>query len=153
LANTKSAQKAMRQTERRTAQNRSRRSAVRTFVKKAGIAVLGTSDNAAEVVRQAVKALDKAAKRGIIHPNAAARRKSRLMSQVHGLGSAASTSGATAEAAPSRGRTTRAAARTGTRKTTTTTARKPAASKSSTSGSTRSTTAKTPARRTTKQQS
>jgi ribosomal S20-like protein len=116
--------------------------------------VVGTSEDAAEVVRQAVKALDKAAKRGIIHPNAAARRKSRLMSRMHALGSAASTDAAIAEAAPSRGRTTRAAASTGTRKTTTsTTARKPAASKSTTSGSTRSTTAKPPARRTSKKES
>src|SRR5918911_3041409 len=98
MANTKSAQKAMRQTERRTAQNRAARSAVRTYVKKASLAVSEPSDDTAEIVRQAVKALDKAAKRGIIHPNAAARRKSRLMSRVHALSTAPSTPAT--EAAP-----------------------------------------------------
>ena len=108
MANTKSAQKAMRQTERRTAQNRAARSAVRTFVKKASLAVSqpggssGDGASPAEIVRQAVKALDKAAKRGIIHPNAAARRKSRLMSRVHVLSTAPAP--AAAEAAPTRGR-------------------------------------------------
>jgi small subunit ribosomal protein S20 len=79
----------MRQTERRTARNRATRSAVRTYVKKAAVAVVETSADATELVRQAVRALDKAAKRGIIHPNAAARRKSRLMSRVHALSTAA----------------------------------------------------------------
>jgi small subunit ribosomal protein S20 len=106
MANTKSAQKAMRQTERRTAQNRAARSAVRTYVKKASLAVTepsGDGASAAEIVRQAVKALDKAAKRGIIHPNAAARRKSRLMSRMHALTAGPSPT-ATSEAAPTRGR-------------------------------------------------
>ena len=109
MANTKSAQKAMRQTERRTAQNRAARSSVRTFVKKATLAVTepggSTPDglSAAEIVRQAVKALDKAAKRGIIHPNAAARRKSRLMSRVHLL-SVAGERPAAAEPTPTRAR-------------------------------------------------
>ena len=108
MANTKSAQKAMRQTERRTAHNRAARSAVRTFVKKASLAVSERSGasadglSAAEIVRQAVKALDKAAKRGIIHPNAAARRKSRLMSRAHALATSPATP--PAEAAPTRGR-------------------------------------------------
>ena len=110
MANTKSAQKAMRQTERRTAQNRAARSAVRTFVKKASLAVTepgGSSSDglsAAEIVRQAVKALDKAAKRGIIHPNAAARRKSRLMSRAYALTVAGERPAAQAEPTPSRGR-------------------------------------------------
>ena len=106
MANTRSAQKAMRQTERRTAHNRAARSAVRTFVKKASLAVTSPSDgaSAAETVRQAVKALDKAAKRGIIHPNAAARHKSRLMSRAQALSAAAATAAPSAEAAPTRGR-------------------------------------------------
>ena len=97
MANTRSAQKAMRQTERRTARNRATRSAVRTYVKKAAGAVAETSDGAAELVKQAVRALDKAAKRGIIHKNAAARRKSRLMSRLHVISVAAS-----GEAAPTK---------------------------------------------------
>jgi small subunit ribosomal protein S20 len=85
LANTKSAQKAMRQATSRAIRNKSARSAVRTYVKKATTAVAGSVQDAAEVVREAVHALDKAAQKGIVHPNAAARRKSRLMGRLHQL--------------------------------------------------------------------
>jgi small subunit ribosomal protein S20 len=83
VANTKSAQKAMRQAVTRAKRNQSARSAVRTFVKSASAAVTGGSESALEVVRLAVRALDKAAQKGIIHRNAAARRKSRLMTRLH----------------------------------------------------------------------
>jgi small subunit ribosomal protein S20 len=85
MANTKSAQKAMRQSQRHAVRNQAARSAVRTFVKKATLAVAGSVEDAAEVVRAAVSALDKAAKNGLVHRNAAARRKSRLMSRLHAL--------------------------------------------------------------------
>src|SRR5207248_1468894 len=75
----------MRQAERRAIRNRGARSAVRTYVKKATEAVANAVDNAAEVVRDAVSALDKAAQKGIVHRNAAARRKSRLMARLHQL--------------------------------------------------------------------
>jgi small subunit ribosomal protein S20 len=78
----------MRQAQRRAARNQAARSAVRTFYKKASVAVTAANtrgDNTADVVREAVSALDKAAQRGIIHRNAAARRKSRLMSRLHQL--------------------------------------------------------------------
>jgi small subunit ribosomal protein S20 len=91
----------MRQAERRAIRNRAARSAVRTYVKKAGEAVLQTAENAAEVVRAAVSALDKAAHKGIVHPNAAARRKSRLMGRLHALAGAPSESAEpAAKAAP-----------------------------------------------------
>jgi small subunit ribosomal protein S20 len=85
LANTKSAQKAMRQGERRAVRNQSARAAVRTYFKKATEAVTTTVQEATDVVRVAVSALDRAAQKGIVHPNAAARRKSRLMSRLHQL--------------------------------------------------------------------
>ena len=85
LANTKSAQKAMRQAERRATRNQAARSAVRTYVKKAADAVATAAEDAATVVREAVRALDKAAQKGIVHRNAAARRKSRLMARLHRL--------------------------------------------------------------------
>jgi small subunit ribosomal protein S20 len=85
LANTKSAQKAMRQGERRAIRNQSARAAVRTYFKKATEAVTTTVEEATEVVRIAVRALDRAAQKGIVHPNAAARRKSRLMTRLHQL--------------------------------------------------------------------
>ena len=86
----------MRQAERRAIRNRGARSAVRTYVKKATEAVAGAVDNAAEVVREAVSALDKAAQKGIVHRNAAARRKSRLMARLHQLALAPSDSAAAA---------------------------------------------------------
>jgi small subunit ribosomal protein S20 len=75
----------MRQAQRRAARNQAARSAVRTYFKKASVAVASTSQNAAQVVLEAVRALDRAAQRGIIHRNAAARRKSRLMTRLHQL--------------------------------------------------------------------
>jgi small subunit ribosomal protein S20 len=102
VANTKSAQKAMRQAERREARNRSARSSVRTYVKNATEAVAaGSASDATESVRLAVRALDKAAQKGIVHRNAAARRKSRLMSRLHQL-SVAPAQQAEAPKAPTR---------------------------------------------------
>src|SRR5437870_7638628 len=75
----------MRQAERRAVRNQAARSAVRTFVKKAAEAVTATAQDASQVVRDAVRALDRAAQRGIVHRNAAARRKSRLMSRLYQL--------------------------------------------------------------------
>ncbi len=83
MANTKSAEKAQRQNVRRAARNRSTRSAIRTYYKKATTAVGESEQSAEEQVRQAVRALDKAARKGVIHPNNAARRKSRLMGRLH----------------------------------------------------------------------
>jgi small subunit ribosomal protein S20 len=75
----------MRQGASRAIRNKASRSAVRTYVKKATVAVASSIEDAAEVVRQAVRALDKAAQKGIVHRNAAARRKSRLMARLHQL--------------------------------------------------------------------
>ena len=127
MANTSSAQKAMRQAERRALRNQAARSSVRTYAKKATIVVAGGGEDAATVVRDAVRALDKAAQKGIIHRNAAARRKARLMSQLHKLtvAAAAPREERPATKAPSR----RASAKAGGAKSTTTrrttTTRKP----------------------------
>jgi small subunit ribosomal protein S20 len=85
LANTKSALKALRQSERRTEHNRAIRVSSRTYVKKARLS-LDASDSkeeAYQAVLQAIQALDRAAEKGIIHRNNAARHKSRLMTQYH----------------------------------------------------------------------
>jgi len=68
--------KRLRQTFQRTVRNRSVKSKIKTLVKRARL----TRDP--EAVRAAVKALDKAASKGILHRNTAARRKSRLMHAV-----------------------------------------------------------------------
>ena len=91
MPNTKSAAKQMRVQERRRLRNRSVRSATRTFVRKAQEQIAdGETNPTAEAVRTALSALDRAAKKGVIHPNNAARRKSRLMKKLNALqGSAA----------------------------------------------------------------
>ena len=84
MANTKSALKNIRKTARRNARNRVFRSRARTFVKKAQLQIeAGDLEAAQETTRQAVKALDKAAQKGIIHPNNASRRKSRLTKRLY----------------------------------------------------------------------
>jgi len=84
LPNTKSAAKQMRVQERRRLRNRSVRSATRTFVRKAQEQIAdGETNPTAEAVRTALSALDRAAKKGVIHPNNAARRKSRLMKKLN----------------------------------------------------------------------
>src|SRR6266567_5031279 len=117
----------MRQAVRRAARNQSARAAVRTYVKKATEAVAGTSAEAADIVRQAVRALDKAAQKGIVHPNAAARRKSRLMSRLHqlslGPSEAPTKAAAKPEPKPAKASATKAPAKR------TTSAAKPAAEK------------------------
>jgi small subunit ribosomal protein S20 len=131
LANTKSAQKAMRQSERRAARNQAARSAVRTYVKKAVDAVAGTAEEAAAIVREAVRALDKAAQKGIVHRNAAARRKSRLMSRLHRL-SVAPPTAETETKAKAPGRRTATVRGASADKKSATSTRKPAARKPST---------------------
>ncbi len=79
----RSAAKRMRQDVRRRERNRSYRSAARTAVKNARVLIEESDPEALEAVRRASMALDKAAKHGAIHANNAARRKSRLTSQLN----------------------------------------------------------------------
>jgi small subunit ribosomal protein S20 len=82
LANTKSAKKRIRSNERKRQRNQMYRSRVKTMIKKAELSIYsGTPDEA--LVREALSTLDKAAVKGIIHKNNAARRKSRLMKKFN----------------------------------------------------------------------
>jgi len=84
LPHTKSAKKRLRQNEKRRLRNRIYRSRARTFIKKTNRLIAeGRLEEAQEMARQAIKALDKAAEKGIIHKNNAARRKSRLMKRLN----------------------------------------------------------------------
>ena len=84
MANKKSAIKRLRSAERRRLHNRVYRGGARTAVRKARHLIdAGRVEEAREAVRQAASALDKAAEKGIIHKNNAARRKSRLMQQLN----------------------------------------------------------------------
>ena len=85
-----SAQKAQRVSLRKQIVNRPTRSLVRTEVNKAKDAILKGDIGAAEVaVVRAVKSLDKAAQKGVIHPNNTARRKSRLVKEFNRMKAAA----------------------------------------------------------------
>ena len=78
------AQKAARVAERRRIRNKAVRSKVKTYIAKAEkLIAAGQVNLAKEAVRQAVSVLDKAAQKGVIHPNNAARRKSRLMKKLN----------------------------------------------------------------------
>ena len=84
MANTQSAIRAMRENETKRLRNRMIRTRTRTFVKKARLAIGEAPAEAAteEALRAAVSALDRAVTKGIMHRNAAARRKARLMRQL-----------------------------------------------------------------------
>lgn len=83
-ARTPSALKRVRHSLRRRAINRRTQSEAKTLVLHASDIALGRADgDGPEAVKAAISALDKAAEKGIIHPNNAARRKSRLMAKVN----------------------------------------------------------------------
>lgn len=83
-ARTPSALKRVRQSLRRRAVNRRTRSETKTLVQHAADIALGRGEgDGPEAVAAAISALDKAAEKGILHPNNAARRKSRLMTKVN----------------------------------------------------------------------
>ena len=80
---TANAKKAHRQSERRKVFNIRRKSAMKDVTKNIDKAVAaGEIDKAASLLPSAYKAIDKAAKRGVIKPNTAARKKSRLSKRI-----------------------------------------------------------------------
>jgi small subunit ribosomal protein S20 len=76
--------------EKRHVRNRAVRSAVKTYISRAREAIAGGNgdDTTLVSVKRAVQALDRAAKKGILHPNNAARRKSRLMKRLQAASAA-----------------------------------------------------------------
>lgn len=86
MPNIKSAVKRVKTNEKRRALNASQKSALRTAVKAADVAVEGTEVETAKAAFQlASKKLDKAVTKGLIHKNAAARKKSRLAKKLNAL--------------------------------------------------------------------
>ncbi|WP_042354996.1 30S ribosomal protein S20 [Bacillus rubiinfantis] len=86
MPNIKSAIKRVKTSEARNAQNTMTKSAMRTAVKKVEAAVtLNDAAAAKEALVAAASKLDKAAAKGLIHKNAAARKKSRLMQKINSL--------------------------------------------------------------------
>ena len=78
-------EKSARVAAKRSLRNRPIRASARTFVKKAQDSIAGGAETALTDARAAIKALDKAAQKGVIHKNNAARRKSRLMAKLNRL--------------------------------------------------------------------
>lgn len=83
MPNIKSAIKRVKTSELRNAQNTTAKSAMRTAVKKAEAAITVNDGAAKEAYASAASHLDKAAAKGLIHKNAAARKKSRLMKKLN----------------------------------------------------------------------
>jgi small subunit ribosomal protein S20 len=78
LANTRSAEKRNRQAQKRRTRNVQVRTGLRSAVKRAREAIVGGEEGVKQAVQSALRTLDRAASKGVIHKNAAARRISRL---------------------------------------------------------------------------
>jgi small subunit ribosomal protein S20 len=88
MANIKSAMKRIRQSEKRRVRNAAARSTVRTALKSARTAIeAGQVAQARETLHRTIQILDKAVTKGVVHKNAAARKKSRLTRQLNALAS------------------------------------------------------------------
>lgn len=85
MANTQSAIKRIRSAERKRIRNRIRRGRARSAVKKARVLAAEHSPETPAAIRQAFSELDRAAGKGVIHKNTAARRKSRLLKALTNL--------------------------------------------------------------------
>mgnify|MGYP004445277157 CR=1 FL=1 len=86
MPNIKSAKKRVKVIAAKTLINKAQKSRLKTDIKKANAAVEANTENKAEAVRTAVKAIDKAVAKGILHKNAAARRKSSLDCRLNKAG-------------------------------------------------------------------
>ena len=87
MPNHKSAEKRVRQSEKRRVVNRSNRTKVRTYIKKARAALeSGKADEVQQILPQAISVIDKSVQKGVMHKNAAARYKSRLTVQANQAG-------------------------------------------------------------------
>jgi small subunit ribosomal protein S20 len=86
MANTASARKRIRQTERRTERNQARKSRMRTFVKKVEAAIAGGDKALAAAAFQAAQPeMQRAAGKGVIHANTVARKLSRMSKRIKNL--------------------------------------------------------------------
>ena len=83
MPNIKSAKKRVEVSKANAERNKAYRSALRTAIKKADAAIDAKADNAAETVKAAVVKIDKAAVKGILHKNNAARKKSALVTKLN----------------------------------------------------------------------
>lgn len=91
MANSKQSAKRARVAEKKRIRNRVMRVATRSRIRQANEAIVAAdAANTEEAIKSAIQSLDRAANKGIIHPNNAARRKSRLMARYNAAQAAAS---------------------------------------------------------------
>jgi len=83
LPNIKSVMKDVKKSRQNRLRNLAAKSKIKTFIKKSKVAIEQSDSEAAKIVSMTVSIIDKAAEKGIIHKNAAARRKSRLMKRAN----------------------------------------------------------------------
>ena len=85
MPNHKSAEKRVRQSEKRRTINRGNRTKVRTYIKKLRTA-LTSGEDVGQVLPETISVIDKAVQKGVLHANAAARYKSRLTVRANNAG-------------------------------------------------------------------
>ena len=83
VANTKTAKKRVKVIAAATLRNKAHRSSLRTALKKAQVALEGSAENKTETVRSAMRKIDCAVSKGILHKNTAARKKSQLARKLN----------------------------------------------------------------------
>lgn len=83
MPNIKSAKKRVKVIAVKSSKNQANRSALRTELKKSSVALEASDANKAEILRTAMKKIDQAAAKGLLHKNTAARRKSALAKKAN----------------------------------------------------------------------
>lgn len=86
MPNIKSAKKRVKVIATKTELNKAKKSELRTAVKKAELSIAEGAENSTQVVRDAIKTIDQAAAKGIIHKNVASRKKSSLTCKLNKIG-------------------------------------------------------------------
>lgn len=86
MPNIKSAKKRVKVIAVKTMHNKAVKSNLRTVIKKANLSVEAADTNSADAIRLAIKKIDQAAAKGILHKNTAARKKSQLASKLNKVG-------------------------------------------------------------------
>lgn len=83
MPNIKSAKKRVKVNKTKAAANKARKSNLKTILKKADVAVTTGAANKEEAIRVAIKRVDQACAKGLMHKNAAARKKSQLAKKLN----------------------------------------------------------------------
>ena len=86
MPNIKSAKKRVKVNATKAAANKARKSALKTVLKKADVAVINNSADKAEAVKVAIKKVDQACAKGLMHKNKAARKKAQLAKKLNAAG-------------------------------------------------------------------